>query len=154
MFTVMIFSQIHIVRFTVLYHFRSSYKVVFGHLYSVMLTILRFSKEFCRKTKSDQDKNKKKFPLSLKKIFSQKTARGKIMPIFHNLEQFGWKVAEEIWYWGCWIKHYMAHIIQFIVWYDSGAKCICFFHLGYSLNFTVVYHCQCHEGHTSAQAEV
>ena len=28
------------VTFTVLYHFRSSYKVVFGHLYSVMLTIL------------------------------------------------------------------------------------------------------------------
>ena len=40
MFTVLIFGQTHIVTFTVLYHFRSSYKVVFSHLYSVMLTIL------------------------------------------------------------------------------------------------------------------
>ena len=40
MFTVLIYSQTHTVTFTVLYHFWSSYKVVFGHLYSVMLTIL------------------------------------------------------------------------------------------------------------------
>ena len=39
-FTVMILGQTHIIMFTVLYHFRSYYKVVFGHLYLVMLTIL------------------------------------------------------------------------------------------------------------------
>ena len=40
MFTVLIFGQTRIVTFTVLGHFRSSYKVIFGHLYSIMLTIL------------------------------------------------------------------------------------------------------------------
>ena len=41
MFTVLNFGQTHLVTFTVLGHFRSSYKVKFGHLYSVMLTILK-----------------------------------------------------------------------------------------------------------------
>ena len=40
MFTVLNFSQTQKVMFTVLEPFRSSYKVKFGHLYSVILTIL------------------------------------------------------------------------------------------------------------------
>ena len=40
MFTVLNFCQTHMVTFTVLRHFRLSYKVKFGYLYSVMLTIL------------------------------------------------------------------------------------------------------------------
>ena len=40
MLTVQIFGQTRIVTFTVLGHFQSSYKAIFGHLYLVMLTIL------------------------------------------------------------------------------------------------------------------
>ena len=40
MFTVLNFGPTHMVMFTALGHFQSSYKVKFGHLYSVKLTIL------------------------------------------------------------------------------------------------------------------